>query len=364
MTQPSENIPISGQQPPANSEQAQELIGKLRRKEGSWVDWGNACDALQKSGYNSQQIFQETGFEPVHQNQIIVGAAVYKSMVNAVVSEEVRSYFLGPKVDILYELRILAQKERVAASEFIWEHNLDLDDARDVAKAMKDISRMRTLPEGFSDHPGDIVAYRCWKLARQQKDLQERSRLIAKGLKLAKTQSARQQVEQLLTDFTVVPKRPKPILPVYRIESQEELPRILPVVGQLPLTPEDLKAVPLTEESGPFQMVKFSGAGAWVALPGWQRLMNAEDPVTVIGGSDRLPGLLSDKSEEVLIVVDRSERQWQPDFYFMVELAGQLEVQWFEEAPELPILGKVIVLVRPKKIFDEEIVRDQWQIDD
>ena len=341
-----------------------ELIDRLRRKEGSWVEWGDACNTLQKSGYNSQRIFEETGFEPVHQNQVIVGAAVYKSMLNAGLGETAGSYFRGKGSDILYELRVLTQPERVAAGDFIVECGLNADDAKEVARAIKERSRTRQVPEGFSDHPGDLVAYQCWKVARQQKDLQERSRSIAKGLRLAHTQDARQQLERLLTDFTVVPKQPAPILSIYRVESQEELPRILPVVGKLPLTAADLKAVPLVEEIAPFKMVQFSGRGAWVAIPGWQAVMNAEDAVAIIAKSDRLPTPLPGQPEDVLVVVDRSGRQWQGDCYFLVEQEGQLEINWFEEAPEVPILGRVIVVVRPKKILDEEIVKDRWQVED
>ncbi len=364
MNQIPQNPSNPHQETSQNEADIRELIDRLRRKEGNWVEWGNACSTLQKSGYSSQTIFEETGFEPVHQNQVIVGAAVYKSAIDAGLGEAASSHFRRKGSDILYELRVLTKPERVAAADFIVECQLDADDAKELAKAMKDWSRMRQAPEGFSEHPGDIVAYQCWKVARQQKDLQERSRSIAKGLRLARTPKARQQLERLLTDFTVVPKRPAPILPIYRLESQEELPRILPVVGQLPLAASELKAVPLVEEVGPFKMVKFSGMGAWVAVPGWQTVMNAEDPVAIIANSDRLPAPLPGQPEDVLIVADRAERQWQADCYVLVEQEGQLEIQCFDEAPDVPILGRVLVVVRPKKIFDEEIVKDRWQIED
>lgn len=364
MTQIPQNPSNDLEQRPESSVDVQELVARLRRKEGGWVEWGDACNTLQKSGYNSQTIFEETGFEPVHQNQVIVGAAVYKSMVTAGLGEAASSYFARKGSDILYELRILTQKKRAIAADFIVECQLDADDAKELARAMKDWARMRQAPEGFSEHPGDVLAYQCWKVARHQKDLQQRSLSIAKGLRFASSQSARQQLEQLLTDFTVVPKRPEPRLPVYRHQSDEELPRILPVVGKLPLAASELKAVPLVEEMGPFKMVKFSGVGAWVAIPGWQTVMNAEDPVAIIANSDRLPASLPGIREDVLIVVDRADRQWEADRYLLVEQEGQLEVQWFEETPDVSILGRVIVVVRPRKIFDEEIVKDQWRIED
>ncbi|MEY3404245.1 MAG: hypothetical protein RLZZ86_3867, partial [Cyanobacteriota bacterium] len=59
---------------------ATELLVKLRQKQGSWVEWGQAIAYLQKNGYNPQTIFEATGFEPIQQNQVIVGSQVYASM--------------------------------------------------------------------------------------------------------------------------------------------------------------------------------------------------------------------------------------------------------------------------------------------
>jgi hypothetical protein len=153
-------------------------------------------------------------------------------------------------------------------------------------------------------------------------------------------------------------------LPIYRLETEAELPRILPVVGKLPLTKADLQAVPLIDETGPFRLVKFSGDGAWVALPGWQVVLKAEEPVAILSDSDALPTRLPGKPEEVLVVVDRAQREWDEDSYFVVESAGQLEFQWFKEAPDLPLLGRIILVMRPKRILDEEVTKEFWQIDE
>jgi len=67
--------------------------------------------------------------------------------------------------------------------------------------------------------------------------------------------------------------------------------------------------------------------------------------------------------EPVLVVVDRSEQQWDVNSYFVVDQSGQLEFQWFETATEVP-LAAVIVVVRPKRILDEEVTKDSWQIDE
>ena len=153
-------------------------------------------------------------------------------------------------------------------------------------------------------------------------------------------------------------------MPFYRFDSEEELPRLVPVVGEMPLTPADIQAVPLVEAIEPFRMVKFAGEQAWVPLPGWQVVSSAEDPVVILCNSDRLPSQPNSTPRPVLVVVDRSVQEWDENSYFVVDQSGQIEFQWFETKTDLPILGRIIVVVRPKKIFDEAFNKEPWQIDE
>ncbi len=350
-------------QNPDNPEAAQ-LLQKLRQKQGNWVEWGNSCAQLQKTGYNPQEIFEATGFEPIQQNQIIVGAQVYSSIEKVGVSETARSHYTTRGSDVLYELRLLTQEERATAAELILSHKLNADDAREIARAIKDYSRLRNLPSGFSAAAGDAVAYHAWKLARVNTDLAERSRLIARGLKFAVTPTARQEIEQLLVDFTVVSQRSAPLLPFYRLESEEELPRLIPVAGELPMASADLRKVPLLEETGEFRIVKFAGEQAWVPVPGWQVILSAEDPIGILCNSDRLPSQRPVTVEPVLVIIDRAARKWDENSYFVIDNSGELSFEWFESATELPLLGKVIVIVRPKRILDDEANKDVWEMDE
>ncbi len=346
-----------------NSVDVDSILQGLRRKEGNWVEWGQACQTLQKSGLSQQEIFEATGFEPIHQNQITVAAQVYETISKAGISDGTRSHYTKKGSDILYELRILAQAERAATAEFILDKKLDADDAREIARAVKDYSRLSRPPEEFTSHPGDAIAYSTWKAARQKSDLQERSRLIAKGLKYAHSEAARKAIEQLLTDFSVAPNHKAPRLPIYRLESDEELPRIVPVVGKLPLTKSDLNAVPMTEEVGVFQMVQFSGTGAWVTLPGWQVIKSASDPVVLLCESDLLPSPLPGTPQEVIVVVDRAQRDWDADSYFLIAEDEQLQLRWLDEAPASTLLGRVILIMRPKKVLEAGYTKDSLSRD-
>ncbi|MDX2272367.1 MAG: RuBisCO accumulation factor 1 [Cyanobacteriota bacterium] len=364
------NSPLSTGSSPTDSPELAEILGKLRRKEGSWVEWGKGCQHLQKAGYTPQAIFEATGFEPIQQNQIVVAMQVYEGIRSIGAPPEVLEHFGRKGSDILYEFRVLTQGERPLAAEWVLLKQLDVDDAREMARAAKYFAQLRSLPEGFTEHPGDAVAFQAWRLAQQTADLQERSRLIARALKFAHSSTARQKVELLLTDFSLVPRRPAPRLSVYRLESADELPRVLPVVGQLPLSKADLQSVPVITPTTPFRLVQFSGSGMWVGIPGWQTILAAEDPVVILYSAQQLTAIrdisvvLLDEQEMVLLVLDRADRQWQTDSYFVLEGRNGVEVDWFEEAPELPLLGRVLMIVRAPHILDEHLTKDPWQIDE
>jgi hypothetical protein len=362
MTSSSDQTPLSSSE--LSPEAARELLKSLRRKEGNWIDWGQACQRLQKAGYASQLIFEETGIEPIQQNLTSVAAQVYDSLVKADAPEVLRSYFAGPKSDVLYEFRILNQEQRVSAAQLAMEKQLDVDEAHAVAGAIKNFYRLARLPEGFTTHPGDAVAYQYWTLARGKKDLQERSRAIALGLKFAHSSTARELIEKLLSDFTVVLARKAPLLPIYRVEEEENLPRIVPVVGSFPLTRSDLDAIAPLEESAPFPVVRVSGNEALVPIPGWQVVVNATDPVAILTSADRLPESALARSEPVVVTIDRQATQWNANGYFLVDRDGELDIQWFPEQPDFPLLGQVILILRPKKVFDEKANQELWHIDE
>ncbi|MDJ1184088.1 RuBisCO accumulation factor 1 [Roseofilum casamattae] len=343
---------------------ADALLLQLRRKQGQWVEWGQACLQLQKAGYAPDRIFEETGFEPVQQNQVIVAAQVYTSLEKGDLDEETRSHFAAKGSDLLYEFRILTQPDRVKAAKFSLAHRLDADEAHELAKAIKDFSRMRSQPEGFVREPGDAIAYLCWKSARQHKDIQERSRLIAKGLRFVHSATARQHLEHLLIDFTVISQATAPRLPLYRQESPEECPRTIPVAGQLPLSLEDWQAVPFLEPVAPFGLIHSSDKGAFVSVPGWQIIRSINNPVALLAQPEQLPQAPSQSSEPLLVIVDRDRRDWSSDRYFLVATEGQLELQWFESQPETALLAQLMLILRPHQIFDEEFTKELWQVEE
>ncbi len=362
--------PFNPAQSALNAEEIEALFLQLRRKEGGWVEWGKACQALQKAGHLPQDIFERTGFEPIQQNSIIVAAQVYDSIVKSDGPPALQEFFWRRGSDILYEFRQLDQIDRMKAAQLACDRNIDMDEAHIIAQDIKAYSRLKQLPEGFLREPGDAIAYFCWKRARERSDLADRSRLIAQGLRYATSPGARSQLEQLLVDFTVVTEKKAPALHFYRLETEEELPRILPLLGSLPQPTDRLQQVPQWSEQGAFRFIEIPPTAptqpplAWMPLPGWQVILAAQEPIVLLCNSDRLPGPPREFRETVAVVIDRSATEWNEFCYFLVDQAGQLDIAWFPSEPDVPILGQVVLLLRPKRILDEAAITEPWQLEE
>ncbi len=340
------------------------LLQMLRRKEGSWVGWGKACQQLQKSGLNPQEIFEATGFEPIQQNQIIVAAQVFDSMISIGVAPATETHYQRVGSDSLYELRILNQADRAATADYLHSRNIDSTGSKEVAKAFKEFSYMSQPPNGFTHHPGDAVAYQYWRYVKQKNDLAEKTRLIARGLMFAHSQDARTQIEKLLTELTAPAKKTAPGLPIYRLEADEELPRTIPIAGVFPIDSNILADVPKVSATGSFQIVRSNWAGGWVTFPGWGVLCKAEDPVAIIGDLENLPLKISNQSPETIVILDRSVTEWDEFNYFAIDQDGKLAIEWFDSPPTMPILAKLVLVIHPKRPIDPDNPKDLWELED
>jgi hypothetical protein len=343
----------------------QTILGQLRRKEGNWIQWGKLCRQLHLAHYDPKDIFEETGIEASVQNYTIVAAQVYDSAIAVGISDRARAYCEGPHSDVLYELRVLNQTERAAAAEFAAEKNLDVDGGHLLARAMKTVAYSSTMPAEFTKHPGDAIAYQCWQQARRKKDLQDRSKAIGQGFKYVHSDSARKALEELLTDFSVVATRKAPLLPFYRVDQEDEMPRLIPFAGDNPLSADQINSVIKLESIEPFRIVEFPAGMRGVPIPGWASIIGAIDPVAYSETTDQLPNTVDMKRETVLVVIDRADRDWTVTNYFAIEREGRLVVQWFESQPQdWQTVGKVVLILRPKHILDESNLTQPWQMDD
>ena len=349
------------------------LLKLLRHKDGTWVQWGIACQMLQKMGENSLAIFENTGFEPIQQNQIVVASQVYASLQVGKAADIVLAHFEQKGSDILHELRVLNQSERVTMATFALEKNLDVLEVKDVVKAIKEASNIANLPEGFTRNPGDAVVLQVLKATEGKIEPQERTRLIARGLRFAHSDKARQAIERLLMDMANPSKKKAPNLPIFRYDGEDNIPRILPIVGVLPLSVEKFQAVAKVTELAPFGIVHSTTEATWATLPGWFVVHQAEDGVIVACNSDTLKAVINqeivssvrDRAEDILVLVDRAQRDWDENSYFAIAGEdGNLKFACFVSQPAVELLGKVTLTLRPKRFFDEAASQDRWQFEE
>ena len=303
----------------------------------------------------------------------MVASQVYASLQAGNAADIVLAHFEQKGSDILNELRVLNQTERVAMATFALEKNLDVLEAKDVVKAIKEASNVANLPEGFTRNPGDTVVLQILKATQGKIDPQERTRLIARGLQFAHSEKARAAIERLLMEMSAPAKKKAPNLPNFRYDAEDSIPRILPVVGTLPLSIDEFKSSPKTEELAPFGIVHSAVASTCATLPGWFVVHEAEDGVVVCGNTDTLQAAINkevlssvrDRAEDILVLVDRAQREWDENSYFAIAGEdGNLQFAWFELPPEVELFGKITLTLRPKRFFDEAASQDRWQFEE
>ena len=367
---------------------SEELFTFLRQKQGTWVQWGQACLALQKLGENSLAIFENTGFEPIQQNQIVVAAQVFMGLEALPAPTDVIEHFRRRGSDILYELRVLSQQERLDTAQLAIQKNLDVLEVKEVVRAIKEAAAMSNLPAGFTRHPGDAVAYQVWRACQGRTDATQKARLIARGLQYAHSESARKVMEQLLTEMVTPQEKKAPRLPIYRYEGEDAIPRVLPVIGTLPISAAVCRNFPKQEVQTAFEIAKgVSGSDCgWVAVPGWQVVQDAQDPIMLltdtaifqeISGQEIVSGV-ANQPEEVLLLIDRGRKpelsteliseqgaDKLSDRYYLLEVNDHLRVQWFKDlavAQEVgnQIIGQLLLVLRPQRVMDGEAAKDLW----
>jgi len=112
-------------------------------------------------------------------------------------------------------------------------------------------------------------------------------------------------------------------MPSVRIAEGEYYPRILHIAGIYPgITVEDL-VLPISPPSSPPGKWTFDFPDPMgpqlgtVAIPGSETLYDCIDPVVVITTSTTLGMTTVLGSEEVLVVVDREDREFSPNQFFL-----------------------------------------------
>jgi hypothetical protein len=211
----------------------EEMLGRLRSLAGHWHELARFLPALQRAGYDSVAVEEATGLERRVQNVWNTAAQVYESVKGVLPPDQLAHFDVEGEV-LLYELRFLSVRQRAPAAAYIVENNLSPAEAQVLARASKEHERRAGHKEGFSDTPGDVLAYKYWRDAlecRRQDDVDACAR---KGLAVADTDEARAKLTTLLEDDAgPVISLPTAILTILRLSRDELGFRPLAVAGEL-----------------------------------------------------------------------------------------------------------------------------------
>ena len=131
-------------------------------------------------------------------------------------------------------------------------------------------------------------------------------------------------------------------------------PRIIPIAGVYPeITPEQLLAPAAASEAkfGSWSYDFSDPAGpqlGTVAIPASRVMTECIDPVAVIA-PNRALGVKIVEDVEMIIVIDRADRRFNPDEFFIFRTPDdQLSIQWMDEVEDgYEVMGKVITSMSP-----------------
>ncbi|WOH16384.1 hypothetical protein DCAR_0935936 [Daucus carota subsp. sativus] len=353
----------------------------LSNRLGLWFDYAPLIPSLTQEGFSAPTIEEITGLTGVEQNQLIVGAQVRDSLVQAEVEDEVlRFYDLGG-AQLLYEIRLLSVEQRAAAARLIARENFDVKGAQEVARAIKDFPR-RKREKGWEcfeyRSPRDCLAFLYYRLALEHESFEVRKGGLVKALEMAESERAKKRILEDLErkgggekgeDVVVAVKVPVVRMKVGEVSEATSV-AVLPVCRSEMREEEVVDAPWECGTGGEFGVVVAEKPWSrWVVLPGWEPVVGLKKGGVVVGFPDAraLPWKVNKwyKEESILVVADRKAKEVVTDdaFYLVckenglkVERGSALKGSGIEES-----LGTVVLVVRPPKEDTENQLEEDWE---
>lgn len=340
---------------------ANDMLNKLRSRAGKWHELAKYFPGLNAKGVDTAGIDEATGITPAQQNKFMVAGTVHDSLVSSgKVSAEIISYFDSDEgADLLYPFRFLAAERRVAAALYVVQNALEEQDCEMLARAMKEYERRPVERVGFSDQPGDCLAFKYLRDAFECRRREDQIKYVHKGLSVATSDEAIKRLEELLKEEAPAAlNTTTATLTVLRLSADELGFRPLPVAGQLgEATAASLQGAPTASQSGSFGVFNISSDGyQWVALPVWQVLALAKEPVAIaIPDCSQVPAVIAGtravKEEEKkrlsgagLLLVDRVVTEVTPANYYLLS-DGDNEPLRLKEGITIDDNDKVVAVV-------------------
>jgi hypothetical protein len=190
----------------------------------------------------------------------------------------------------LYELRFLPVSKRAAPALYMAENNVDQRDAALLARAVREHERREGAKRGFSEAPGDCLAFKYYRDGLETKTDRAKEQCMQKGLQYAVTPQAKSKLRSLIDESEEAAPDTQQLATTVQLEmvrfTAEELGvRPVAVAGEYgSLTSAELASAPSVNTSGVFGNFRIDATGStseWVSLPAWNIILLSPAPAVV-----------------------------------------------------------------------------------
>ncbi|KAK9077910.1 hypothetical protein SSX86_001967 [Deinandra increscens subsp. villosa] len=357
----------------------------LTNRLGLWYEYAPLIPPLIQDGFDPSTLEEITGIAGRDQNQLVVGAQVRESLVQSGVDAETLEFFDNGGAELLYEIRLLTNRQRADAARYMLECKFEPNDARELAKAIKDFPR-RLGDRGWDyfDYtiPADCLAFMHYRQALEYRGSELRISSLEKALSVAVSDRAKEWITKELEGKnaggeaegrggSVVDGVTVPVVRLNLGEIAEAK-----VVTVFPVCDAEDKGKGVEEApweyrcKGDFGIVETEkGWRRWVVLPAWEPVVRVKSGGVAVAFSDAraLPWRVNRwyKEESILVVADRGRKEViEDDGFYLVLSEDELKVErgvTLKEKGCEESLGSVVMVVRPPRENNEEFDEEDWE---
>jgi len=310
----------------------------IRARAKPWFELAKLILAMERSGWNSSKIMEATDLDPRMQNIWKTASSVYFSLqADQAFDKELLPYFATEaSPEILSEVRILPSEQRSSAAGFVAKNSFNVMQARELSRAIKDWRFRLDGRTGFSNTPGDALAFKFWRDANELKKKGEVLAKINNALQVAETEPAIRKLKAFADSLQEedLATQDMPTAAVIELEQQEVnfvQVSMAGVLGEVKV--KEVADAPNPPSTGLFGICRPPNDTKWAILPRWPALQRAVQATCVLVPDGLTVEKALRKANEgkqrapTLLLLERfgvsQDKPVQTDLYLVEEVKGE-----------------------------------------